>query len=378
MVLARLARSAKRHRHVVVSVGSEGYVGPQLEAAGVATFSLGLQGAAGLATMVPRLARILHRERARVIQGWLAHGNLAATLGRALSGFKAPLLWNVRQSLSDLALEKRSTQRLIRFNARLSRQPTFIIYNSHLAAAQHEMIGYAPDRRLIIANGFDLQRFAPSAERRRAARQSLGIADENILVGLIGRFHPTKNHAGFFAAASRIAETEPNARFLLAGPGVAADNPDLIATIPDPGILDRCLLLGPRHDLPALYNATDIACSVSLGESFSNTLGEAMASGVSCITTNSGDSAHILGDAGIVCADPGPQAITDAVRAMIRAGPVRRAQLGRLARAIMEARYSLDAMLASYENLYDEMLGRSAGPGVPRSASGGINPRGGY
>jgi glycosyltransferase involved in cell wall biosynthesis len=359
MVLAQLARSARRHRHVVVSLGSEGYIGPQLEAAGISVCCLGLNRAAGLTTFVPRLARILHRERPRAIQGWLAHGNLVATIGRALSGFKVPLLWNVRQSLSDLAHEKRSTQMLIRFNARISNQPATIVYNSYLAAAQHEMIGYSPERRLIIANGFDLQRFAPSAERRRAARESLGIADEDILVGLIGRFHPTKNHAAFFAAASRIAETERNVRFLVAGPGVVLDNPDLRAMIPDPRILERCLLLGPRDDLPALYNAMDIACSVSLGESFSNTLGEAMASGVPCITTNSGDSARIVGDSGIVCADAGPQAIAAAICAMIRAGGAQRGQLGKIARARMEARYSLEAMLASYDNLYDEVPGRS-------------------
>ena len=359
LALAQLAGSARRHGHVVVSLGGEGAVGPRLRAAGIPVHAMGLGRSAALATAIPRLVRILRRERPGAVQSWLAHGNFVATMAHAFARSKVPLLWNIRQSLSDLALEKRSTQMLIRFNARISRKPVFILYNSHLAATQHEMIGYASDRRRIIANGFDLRRFAPSAERRRATRASLGIADHEIVVGLVGRFHPTKNHAAFFAAASRIAETEPDVRFLFAGPGVTAGNPDLIATIADPRILERCLLLGLRHDLPALNNAMDIACSVSIGESFSNTLGEAMASGVPCVITNSGDSIHILGDGGIVCADSGPQAISDAVCAMIRAGPEHRRQRGEIARARMEARYSLETMVTHYEDLYDEVLGRS-------------------
>lgn len=359
LILARLTGAARRHRHVVVALGGDGAVGPRLRAAGISVHALGLSRGAALATGVPRLVGILRRERPAAIQGWLAHGNFVATIAHALTRSRAPLLWNVRQSLSDLAFEKRSTQMLIRFNARLSRRPVHILYNSNLGASQHEAIGYAPERRRIIANGFDLQRFAPSPERRRATRAALGIADREILVGLIGRFHPTKNHAAFLAAAARIAETEPDVRFLAAGPGVTADNPALATALADPRLAGRCLLLGPRDDVPALNNAMDIACNVSIGESFSNTLGEAMASGLPCVVTKSGDSALILGDGGIVCADAGPPAIAEAIGAMIRAGTEQRRRLGEIARARMEAGYSLETMVARYEDLYDEVLGRS-------------------
>lgn len=356
--LARLTESARRHRHVVVSLGGEGVVGSRLKSAGISVHTMNLGGGSALAMAAPRLMRILRRERPAVIQGWLAHGNFAATMARALARLKAPLLWNIRQSLSDLALEKRATQHLIRFNARLSRKPVHILYNSTLSASQHEAIGYAPARRRIIANGFDLQRFMASPERRLATRASLGVADDQILVGLIGRYHPTKNHAAFFAAAARIAETEPAVRFLAAGPGVTADNPELASIIADPRLAGRCLLLGQRDDAPALNNAMDIACNVSIGESFSNTLGEAMASGLPCVVTDTGDSAAILGDSGIVCADPGADAVAAAIDAMVRAGPERRLRLGELARARMEAGYSLQTMVARYEDLYDEVLDR--------------------
>jgi glycosyltransferase involved in cell wall biosynthesis len=367
LILARLTASARRHRHVVVSLGGEGAVGPLLRSAGIRVHVMNLGGVAALATAVPRLIRILRRERPEVIQGWLAHGNFAATVARAFARRDVPLLWNIRQSLSDLALEKRSTQGLIRFNARLSRKPSHILYNSSLSAGQHEAIGYAPERRRIIANGFDLQRFAPSPERRRATRASLGITDDQVLVGLIGRFHPTKNHSAFFAAAAAVAEAEPDVRFLAAGPGVTADNPALTAVIADPRLAGRCLLLGPRDDAPALNNAMDIACNVSIGESFSNTLGEAMASGLPCVVTDSGDSTAILGAGGLVCADAGPQAIAEAIGTMIRAGPEHRRQLGEFARARMESGYSLQTMVARYEDLYDEVLGPAQEPAQTKS-----------
>lgn len=354
--LARLATAARRHRHVVVSLADEGAIGPQLASAGVRVHTLGMKGPLDVPRALYRLRRILRSERADIVQGWLAHGNFLATLAHGLPRSGAVLLWNIRQSLSDIALERRSTRALIRLNARLSRRPLHILYNSERSAAQHEAIGYAAEKRRLIPNGFDLARFAPSMERRRTTRSTLGIADDAPLVGLIGRFHPTKNHRAFLAAASEVLESHPEARFLLAGPGVTPDNPELRAMAGDARLRQRCLFLGARDDVHDLNNALDIACNVSVGESFSNTMGEAMASGIPCVVTDSGDSVAIVGDSGIVCADGGPEAIAAAIGTLIEAGVERRGALGEAARRRMEEMFSLETMVTRYEELYDDVL----------------------
>ena len=116
------------------------------------------------------------------------HGNLGAL---ALSGFRRrrpPVLWNIRHSVDRLEQEKRSTRWVIRAGATLSRRPEGIIYNSRVSAKQHERLGYRHDRGVVIPNGFDTDRFQPSQQRRRQQRGTLGIADNQLVVGMVARY----------------------------------------------------------------------------------------------------------------------------------------------------------------------------------------------
>jgi glycosyltransferase involved in cell wall biosynthesis len=105
----------------------------------------------------------------------------------------------------------------------------------------------------------------------------------------------------------------------------------------------------------------DVACSVSHAEAFSNTVGEAMASGVPCIVTDVGDSATIVGDSGIVVENGDAASIAEAMLTMIRMGDEPRARLGRRARERIGSHFSLANIALRYETLYREVLVESAG-----------------
>ena len=88
------------------------------------------------------------------------------------------------------------------------------------------------------------------------------------------------------------------------------------------GMGDRISLLGERHDMPALIGGLDVlVVSSAWGESFPIVLGEAMASGVPCVTTDLGDSAWIVGDAGIVVPPRDPEALAEGMARLIAADP---------------------------------------------------------
>jgi glycosyltransferase involved in cell wall biosynthesis len=356
IMLEKLVTAPGTFGHVVVSLGGKGAIGPRLEARGVPVHALELKSPRGLATGFSRLLRIVRDLSPAAIQGWMNHANLIATLANRRLGRAAPLLWNVRQSLGDLAYEKWLTRRVIALNARLSGEPAMILYNSRAGAEQHEAIGYASEKRHLIANGFDLARFAPSPERRRAARRMLGIARDDIVIGLVARIHPMKNHVGFLEAAALVLAREPKARFLLAGAGAGDDHPSFAALFPNEAVRARTLVLGARDDVPEIMAALDIFCLPSVhGEGFPNAVGEAMAMGVPCVVADTGDSAAIVGDTGLVTQGTDGPAIAAALDEMIALGPKGRAALGARAAERVARLYALPAILAEYEAVWTEV-----------------------
>lgn len=359
-MLVKLVGASAGYRHEVLSLMGKGEVGAQLEALGARVDTLGLDRARGWLPALPRLRALVRERRPDLIQGWLNHGNLAALTGKILAGTDAPAVWNVRQSLLGMRFEKWQTRQVIRINARLSRRTAAILYNSATGVRDHEAIGYAADKTVLVPNGFDLDRFRPRPDRRAEIRRSLGIGDDELLIGLVARFDPWKNHAAFFAAASIVLARAPGSRFLLAGDGMTADNPALRALIRDPRVLERSLLLGGRSDMPELSAALDIACNVSHGEGFPNAIGEAMASAVPCMVADAGDMPAIVGETGIVARSADPPGIADAMLALIGKGAEGRALMGRAARERIAAHFSLPAIVARYETIYAKLLMEAA------------------
>ncbi len=172
----------------------------------------------------------------------------------------------------------RATALVIRLGALLSARPAAIIYNSVTSAQQHEALGYRHDKRVILPNGFDCEMFRPRPEARSSFRRELGVADDSLLVGLIARCHPMKDHAAFLRAAAIIRRSHPKVWFVLAGSGVSRERASAAQRHSREGLDGGIFLLGERKDTARINAALDIACSSSAwGEGFSNSIGEAMA-----------------------------------------------------------------------------------------------------
>ena len=356
-MLAKLVSASMHWKHAIVSLRDAGVYGRAMEEAGAFVHTLGISSIGAVPSAAFRLQRLLYQLRPSLVQGWLPHGNMMATLSQALSCRPIPLLWNIRQSLVNFRYESSRTSSIIRLNACLSRLPVAIIYNSVAGAEDHEAIGYDRRRRRVIPNGFDVRIFSPSAERRNSMRKKLGVADDELVIGLVARFHPMKNHAGFFKMAEQIIDRVPQVRFLLAGEGTELSNLALRALVPSERVAMRTLFLGERRDIPDVTRVLDIACNISVhGEGFPNAVGEAMACGVPCVVTSIGDTAQIVGDTGIVCSDVRPASIVRAIERLVADGPQKRAELGVRARARIKEHFSLDAIVGRFENLYDQIV----------------------
>jgi glycosyltransferase involved in cell wall biosynthesis len=340
-MLAKLIEALPEITHVVVPLARDLALAPRIAAAGAEVIPLGMRGPLGLPAAVLRLAALIRRVRPDVIQSWLYHADLAATLARAVAFARAPLAWSLRCSDMDLARYAPTTRLVVRALARLSGVPAVIASNSEAGLAWHRRLGYRPRRSIVIPNGFDTDRFRPDPEARSRLGAMLGWGEEAVIVGLVARVDPMKDHAGFFAA---LARTAPALRAVLVGRGTE--------TLAIPAALaGRVAALGPRDDVAALTPGFDIACLASHSEGFPNVLGEAMACGVACVTTDVGDASAIVGKAGVVVPTGDPAALAEALSALA-ADPDRRRALGAAGRARVLADYALPSVAARHASLW--------------------------
>ena len=341
----------------VVSLSDEGTMGAPLRALGVPVHVLGMRRGMPGPDAVLRLQRLLRGFRPDAIQGWMYHGNLAATLAARISPGRPALAWNVRHSLYDLDNEKRLTRQVIRANRIFSNRPEASIYNSQLSREQHEGFGFASARGIVIPNGFDLTLLRPEPEIGAAVRREFGFDPQALVVGHVARFHPMKDHAGFLRAAVEVARHSPAARFLLVGREVTPENPALAGIVP-PHLLSRFVFTGERRDVARLMQAMDVVClSSAWGEAFPNVLGEAMACAMPCVATDVGDSAFILGETGRVVPPLDNAALVRALIGTLEQSPEQRRALGREARQRIKALFSLDTIVSRYAQLYEDLAG---------------------
>jgi glycosyltransferase involved in cell wall biosynthesis len=244
--------------------------------------------------------------------------------------------------------------------ARLSPRAAAVVVNSEAGRRASEALGYRPRRWVSLPNGFDLVQFAPQPEARAPLRRALAIEDDAVLIGLIARFHPMKDHQTFLRAAARLHRDRPGVRFVLAGRRIDASNAALAAPIREHGLDAVVHLLGERDDIPHLTAALDVATCSSYSEGFPNAIGEAMACEVPCVATDVGDCRALLGDTGLIVPPRDPEALASAWGVAIDWSNDERQSRGTAARARLEQHFEIGAVARRYEALYDELADRPA------------------
>ena len=304
---------------------------------------------------IPKLRKAIREFRPDVVMGWMYHGNLAASLTRQL-GHRGPILWNVRHSMHDIQYEKVSTRWVIRAGAWWARSPVRIVYNSSTAAKQHESLGYPSDKRIVLPNGFDLERFKPDPAVREARRVALGISGDRFLLGVVGRSHPMKNHLGWLKAFRMLVDDGLPVHCVMAGNRVAESDGPVVTAVREAGLESSVTLLPPTDSPESLYPALDLLVMPSLwGEGFPNVVGEAMACGVPAVVTPIGDAADVVGNTGFVCESVSAVDMSDSVLKACSKGHDGLSVLGSAARSRMEENYSIGAVVSSYRSALREI-----------------------
>ena len=174
---------------------------------------------------------------------------------------------------------------------------------------------------------------------------------------MVARYHPVKDHANLIAAAPKVLARHPDVRFVLVGASVDRKNVKITEQIKSLNITDSFDLMGEKGDVASLLPAFDVVVVPSIGEAFSNVLGEAMACGIVCVTTDVGDGAWIVGDTGKVVPARDPERLGEAIVELLSLPTERRRAIGAAARERIQYEFSMERMINRYTDLYRSLAG---------------------
>ena len=243
----------------------------------------------------------------------------------------------------------------------------YVALSNDLRRVMCERWQIAPLRVRQIYNGVDTQKFTPSMPSTRSTRSTsarhdllpLDLQAEGLfIVGTVGRVQAVKDQAtllrAFAAVLASIPESRWRLRLVLVGDGPLL--PDLQQLARDLGIAELTWFAGARQDVAALLQSFDLFVLPSLNEGISNTLLEAMATGLPLLATAVGGNVELLTE-GVVGSTfaPGDHCSLAVMISQYYLKPELRAEQGTAARAHAVQSFSLEAMVANYQAVYETL-----------------------
>lgn len=239
----------------------------------------------------------------------------------------------------------------------------FICVSRDIADLMQFRWGIDSRRTTQIYNGVDTERFAPRTPARADDLRAVDRADAEIVIGTVGRVRPIKDHMTLLEAFAHVISTHGalRARLKLM---VVGDGPLLGALksrAASLGISDRCEFPGARHDIDSLMPRFDLFVLPSLNEGISNTVLEALACGIPVLATAVGGNVELV-EAGVVGALFQPGDIGALATHIVRYAEDADLRLtqGQAARRRAVERFSLSAMVRSYQHAYEDLADRPA------------------
>jgi glycosyltransferase involved in cell wall biosynthesis len=243
--------------------------------------------------------------------------------------------------------------RRLRFSERLRNFWTDQVLANCAAAAEAcaEVEGIAKEKIEVIYNGVELAESGPEPGLRR----SLGIGSATLLVGNVANLKHVKGQDILIRAFRRVADELPRTRLLICGEG--EEGLWLKRLAQELGLARQVLFLGLCHNLKAVYGSLDLYVHSSRAEGFSNSILEAMASGIPVVATTTGGTPELFGDDARDGLVP-PEDVSALAKAILRMlkDETLRVKHGSTGRKNVAAKFTFLRMVAAHEALYLKLL----------------------
>lgn len=219
-----------------------------------------------------------------------------------------------------------------------------------------EKVGVDRSKITRICNGVDTRKFYPADKRSKDILPEGFNEPEFTIIGTVGRMAPVKDQLNLVDAFVHLVNINPeakkSARLVLVGSGPMET--EIRDRINQAGISDLIWLPGVRENIPALMRAIDIFVLPSQAEGISNTILEAMASGLPVVATDVGGNAQLVaqGETGMIVPKRSPKAIVEALAEYL-SNPELMALHADASRQRAVEHFSIESMVTAYQQVYD-------------------------
>jgi sugar transferase (PEP-CTERM/EpsH1 system associated) len=248
----------------------------------------------------------------------------------------------------------------------------YVALSRHIQDYLESSVGVPADAIAQIYNGVDTVHYSRTVGTRATIIGSPFNESSAWLIGTVGRLAAVKDQAGLIravaAACGASAEAGARLRLVIVGDGPLMSELKEVARAE--GVTDRTWFAGSRDDVAQVLAGLDAFALPSLAEGISNTLLEAMATGLPVIATRVGGNTELVTHdvSGVLVPSANSAALTDAMLGYLT-NPALARRHGMAARATVEARYSLDRMVVDYAALYDSVAHRRVSQDAPSPTS---------
>ena len=219
-----------------------------------------------------------------------------------------------------------------------------------------------PHKITQVYNGVDTRNFSPSSDGPQPIAGCPFDPANHWLIGTVGRMHPVKDQVmlahAFVQALALTPQLRPRLRMVMVGEGPL--RAQALAVLEAAGVADLAWLPGERHDVADIMRGLHAFALPSLAEGISNTILEAMASALPVLATAVGGNADLVlhGQTGLIIPAADPAAMAREI-ARLASSPQQARVLGEAGRRRVEATFSMQAMVNTYQKVYDTQLRRS-------------------
>jgi len=286
------------------------------------------------------------RERPDIVHSFLTFDNVIAGVSGLLS--PATVVTGVRSVPNDQPAFRAGLDRLALYLS------DHVVSNSEAGARFAVDRGARAEAVSVVRNGRRIAEYADADPT--AVESELGIGDDELVVGTVGRLLERKGHFELLTAWADVVERVPNARLLLVGDG--EDRAAIEAHAAEVGCDDSVEFLGTRRDVPALLATMDVFVFPSHFEGLPGAVIEAMAAGLPIAATPVDGTAELVDGyrTGLFVPVDSPQELGWALTRLLQEPSLRRT-LGHAARDRAEMTFTIDVMVDNFEQLYRDLEG---------------------